>query len=128
MPAEAKALADCPRGTNLMTETTKNPNELASDGLDTYNIELNQIISGNTFEGILQEINNRTQMSKSGVQSFWPECQTCQNSSICSKAVKCGYRTLSKDSLVDLSVFASSSALTQDSYETDKNFIDLLDA
>lgn len=120
VPAEAKALADCPRG-------TKNPYELASDGLDTYNTELNQIISGNTFEEFIQAINNRMQML-SEVLFYWPNCKTCQNSSICSEAVICGYLSLSKDSLVDLSVFALSSALIQNSNDVDKNVTDILDA
>lgn len=61
VPAEAFPLANCPYTTQQMAETTKNPNELASDALDAYNTELNQIISGKTFEEIIQEINYRTE-------------------------------------------------------------------
>lgn len=119
VPAEAKVIA------KRMAETTKNPNELALD-------ELNQIKSDKTFGEIMQEINNRTKMSESEVESNWPECQTCQNYSICSEVVKCNLRALSKDSVVDFAALTFSEYILLTSDENLKDFImnmcpDLLD-
>lgn len=94
---------------------TKNPNELASDILEWYEVKLNQITSGKTFDEILQEIDDRTV-----VKMIDFNCPSEKKP----KALRCEYLAASKDLLIDMTAaYLSSSEIRAKNGTEKQDFI-----